>query len=321
MTTTVFTPTMRAIHQDRLGGPDVLRLVELPRPEPGPGEVLVRVHAAGLNPVDRVARETGAFTGPPPFVPGWDVSGVVERTGPGVTRFRAGDEVFGMPRFPRPGGAYAEYVAAPARHLAAKPARLDHVQAAALPLAGLTAWQALVDTAGVRPRARVLVHAAAGGVGHLAIQIARSRGAQVIGTARARAHALLRGLGAHELVDHTAVDVADELAGDVDIVLDAVGGDGARRLLRTLRPGGVLVSLRIRDPGWTAATVPPRVRAEAMLVEPDRYGLESIAELAARGALRPHVTAVLPLAELGAAQERLAAGPTVGKIVLAVADT
>ena len=190
---------MRAISQDTLGGPEVLKMVEVDRPEPRPSEVLVRVHAAGVNPTDWKNRATGGLLGDPPFMLGWDVSGVVEAVGLGVTLFQPGDEVFGMPPLPvrRRRVRRVRDRAGPA--LARKPAGLDHVQAAALPLAALTAWQALVDTAGVRPGQRVLIHAAAGGVGHLAVQIAKARGAYVIGTASAAKHDLLRGLGADEV--------------------------------------------------------------------------------------------------------------------------
>lgn len=158
--------TMRAVSQDTAGAPDVLKVVEVERPEPGRGEILVRVHAAGVNPTDWKTRRRGEFaTGArPPFTLGYDVAGVVEAVGAGVTLFQAGDEVFGMPRFPHPAGAYAEYVAAPARHFAPRPDGLTPIQAGALPLASLTAWQALVDTADVQPGQRVLIHAAAGGV-------------------------------------------------------------------------------------------------------------------------------------------------------------
>lgn len=172
-------PNMRAIRQYSYGGPEVLRLESVPRPEPSPTEVLVRVHAAGVNPVDwktRAGTYADAVLGEPPFTVGWDVSGVVERLGSGVTRFAIGDEVYGLARFPRQAGAYAEYVTAPSRHFARKPSGLSHTEAAGLPLAGLTVWQALVETAQVRPGQRVLVHAAAGGVGHLAVQLAKHLG-------------------------------------------------------------------------------------------------------------------------------------------------
>ncbi|MGW1774575.1 NADP-dependent oxidoreductase [Streptomyces sp. NPDC002104] len=306
---------MRAIVVSQWGGPEVLTETELDRPEPGLGEILVRVHAAGVNPVDWKTRASGALIpwGPVPMV-GWDVSGTVEAVGPGVTLYRAGDEVYGMPRFPEQAGGYAEYVTAPARHFARKPASLDHVQAAALPLAALTAWQALVDTAGVSAGQRVLVHAAAGGVGHLAVQIAKARGAYVIGTASAAKHGLLRELGADEVIDYRTADFEDAVSG-VDIVVDAVGGEYTARSLKVLKPGGHLVTLPGPDgiPADTAG-----VHAAWLLVEPDLGGLREIAALADRGLLRPLVDTVLPLAEAAKAHEIGERGRTTGKIVLTV---
>src|SRR5687768_17434529 len=172
---------MRAISQDVLGGPDVLKVIEKDRPEPGLTEVLVRVHAAGVNPTDWKHRAGGLYLGRPPFVLGWELSGVVEATGLGVTLLKPGDEVFGMLTYPQGAGAYAEYVTAPSRRFVRKPDSIDHVQAAALPLAGHTAWQSLVDTAGLGTGQRVLIHAAAGGVGHRAVQVPKARGADVLG--------------------------------------------------------------------------------------------------------------------------------------------
>jgi NADPH:quinone reductase-like Zn-dependent oxidoreductase len=215
---------MRAISQDVAGGPEVLHLVDLPRPVPGPTEVLVRVHAAGVNPTDAKTRARGKFPigVPPPFVLGFDVCGTVEEVGEGATLYDPGTRVFGMPRFPYPASAYAEFVTAPSRHFARVPDELDDVHAAALPLAGLTAWQALVDTAGTNPGQRVLIHAAAGGVGHLAVQIAKARGAHVIATATAAKHPLLRELGADETLDYRSADFAQAVS-SVDVVLDPVG--------------------------------------------------------------------------------------------------
>ncbi|MBA8949010.1 NADPH:quinone reductase-like Zn-dependent oxidoreductase [Actinomadura namibiensis] len=306
--------TMRAISQDVLGGPEVLKEIELPRPEPGPAEVLVRVHAAGVNPTDWKHRATGGLLGEPPFVLGWDVSGVVEAVGLGVTLHKPGDEVFGMLPYPRGHGAYAEYVTAPSRCFAPKPANLDHVRAAALPLAALTAWQTLVDTADVQPGRRVLVHAAAGGVGHLAVQIAKARGAYVLGTARAAKHEFLRSIGVDEPIDYTTTDFAETVR-DVDVVVEAIGGDYGPRSLRTLREGGVLVSLVLNrladfDPGGA--------RAETLLVEPDHHALTRIAELAEEGRLRAEIDTVLPLAEAAKAHERGESGRSRGKIVLTV---
>ncbi|QLE76293.1 NADP-dependent oxidoreductase [Streptomyces rectiverticillatus] len=312
---------MHAIRQESAGGPEVLRLVETDRPVPGPTEILVRVRAAGVNPVDWKTRTRGYYyTGDtPPFGLGFDVSGVVEAVGDGVTLYAPGDEVYGMPRFPHPAGAYAEYVAAPARHFAPKPQGLDHVQAAGLPLAALTAWQAVVDTARVTEGQRVLIHAAAGGVGHLAVQIAKARGAYVIGTASAAKHDFLRGLGADELIDYREQDFAEEL-GDLDAVLEAISGDYPSRSLRTLRPGGTLVSLLpLTDPVLAEARE-RGVRAVRMMVEPDLAGLRGISELVESGRLRTEIAAVLPLAEAGKAHELGETGRTSGKIVLTVGD-
>jgi NADPH:quinone reductase-like Zn-dependent oxidoreductase len=315
-------PRMRAISQDVAGGPEVLHLVEVARPVPGPTEVLVRVQAASVNPADWKTRARGRFRDgvEPPFTLGFDVAGVVEEVGAGVTVWAPGDEVFGMPRFPHPAGAYAEYVTAPARHFARRPAGLDAVRAAALPLAALTAWQALVDTANVRPGQRVLIHAAAGGVGHLAVQIAKARGAYVLGTARAAKHEFLRGLGVDEPIDYTRTDFAETVR-DVDVVLDPLGGECAVRSLSTLRPGGTLVSIVPPDDTFPVERARVAgVRAVFMLVEPDHAGLREIAALVEAGRLRGEVAATLPLADAAKAHELGETGRTAGKIVLTVAD-
>ncbi|MEU2080037.1 MULTISPECIES: NADP-dependent oxidoreductase [unclassified Streptomyces] len=306
---------MRAVVVEQWGGPENLVEREVERPEPGLGEVLVRVHAAGVNPVDWKTRVSGGLIewGAVPAV-GWDVSGTVEAVGPGVGILRPGDEVFGMPLFPRQAGAYAEYVVAPARHLAPKPASLTHVEAAALPLAALTAWQALVDAADVRPGERVLVHAAAGGVGHLAVQIAKARGAYVIGTASAGKHDLVRELGADEVVDYRETPFEDVVS-EVDVVLDGIGGETAERSLKVLRDGGRLITLPGPDDVPAARD---GVRASWVLVEPDHLGLREIAALVERGLLRPVVEAVVPLAEAAKAHTLGEQGRTTGKIVLAV---
>ncbi|WP_433140203.1 NADP-dependent oxidoreductase [Actinomadura nitritigenes] len=310
---------MRAIRQDVLGGPEVLQLVEVERPEPGPTEVLVRVRAAGVNPTDWKHRAMKIFLPDPPFTLGWDVSGVVEKVGFGVTIHKPGDEVFGMLHYPGGVGSHAEYVVAPSRTFVRKPAGIDHVQAGALPLAALTAWQALVDTAGLREGQRVLVHAAAGGVGHLAVQIAKARGAHVIGTASAPKHGFLRDLGVDEPIDYQNVDFA-EAARDVDVVLDTIGGDYAPRSLRTLRPGGVLVAIagRAQPPSMAEQAAERGVRFETLLVEPDFHAMTEIAELAASGRLRAEIDTVLPLEDAAKAHERGETGRVSGKIVLTV---
>src|ERR1700694_2646506 len=218
---------MRAVQVTRFGGPEVLRCVDVERPAPISTEVLVRVIAAGVNPVDCKTRRgegVARWVGPPPFVPGWDVAGEVEATGYGVTRFKVGDLVFGMPRFPRQAGAYAEYVAAPSHQFARMPSTITPVEAAALPLAALTAWQCLVDIARLEDGETLLVHGASGGVGHLAAQIAESLGARVIATRRGNAREALA-------------------ARDVDVALDLVGGEDTLALVDTLREGGLLLAV------------------------------------------------------------------------------
>ncbi|WP_188191911.1 NADP-dependent oxidoreductase [Nonomuraea sp. SYSU D8015] len=309
---------MKAISQDVLGGPDVLKMVEVDRPEPGPTEVLVRVEAAGVNPTDWKFRANGGMLRPP-FVLGWDVSGVVEAVGLGQALYKPGDEVFGMLRYPQGHGAYAEYVTAPSRHFVRKPANIDHVQAAAIPLAGLTAYQALVDVAGLKGGQRVLIHAAAGGVGHLAVQIAKARGAYVIGTASAAKHDFLRGLGADELIDYRTEDFS-EIVRDVDVVIDTIGGDYGPRSLRTMRKGGTIVSLTLSlfDPSVHTVAAELGIRSETMLVEPDQAALRAIAALVEAGRMRVEVAAVLPLAEAAKAHELGETSRTTGKIVLSV---
>lgn len=307
---------MRAISQDEFGGPEVLREVELPRPEPGPSQVLIRVHAAGVNPTDWKHRAQQLFLGKPPYVLGWDVSGVVEAVGTGVTLHKPGDEVFGMLPYPHGVGSHAEYVTGPARAFVRKPSGVDHVQAGAIPLAALTAWQALVDTANLQAGQRVLIHAAAGGVGHLAVQIAKARGAHVIGTASAGKHEFLRGLGADELIDYREVDFADAVS-DVDVVLDTIAGDYRSRSLRTLRPGGLLVSiLPYAKEELVAEAESLGVRAELLLVEADQAGMRAIADLVESGQLRAEIAGTFPLSDAAEAHALGETGRTTGKLVL-----
>jgi NADPH:quinone reductase-like Zn-dependent oxidoreductase len=314
---------MRAAVFDQPGGPEVLRVAEVDRPEPIPTEVLVRVHAAGVNPVDwktRSGKGMVALLGDPPYLLGWDVSGVVEEAGPGVTRFAAGDAVYGMPLFPRRAGAYAEYVAAPSRQFARIPDGLDHVHAAALPLAALTAWQALVDTAGIEPGQRVLVHAASGGVGHLAVQIAKAQGAEVLGTARAEKHDFLEDLGIDRAIDYTQ-GAWEEEAGEVDVVLDLIGTtEYGQRSLTALKPGGLLIMV----PSGADRSVLEQAegqgkRATGILVEPDGHALEDLAALVAAGRLRAEVSDVFALEDAARAHEQGEQGRTRGKLVLGVA--
>ncbi|MBB1025978.1 MULTISPECIES: NADP-dependent oxidoreductase [unclassified Dietzia] len=309
-------PTMRAVTQDSLGGPEVLVVSDRPRPEPRTNEILVRVRAASVNPTDWKHRANGGFLGAPPFVLGWDLSGVVEEVGIGVARFAPGDEVYGMLSYPFGHGAHADYVTAPAAWFAPKPASLDHVQAAALPLVSLTAWQALVEYADIQPGQRVLIHAAAGGVGHVAVQIAKARGAYVIGTASAGKHEFLRELGVDEAIDYREVDFA-EAVGDVDAVLDTLGGDTSSRSLRTLRPGGILVSiLPVGSDDLLREADDLGVRAIRMLVDSSRHDLLSVTDLVDRGALRARVSDVFPLEQAAEAHRRGETGRTTGKMVL-----
>ena len=311
---------MRAIQLARFGGPEVLEPVDLPTPEPIPTEVRVRVQAAGVNPVDWKTRQGGARARALydlPFVLGWDVAGVVDAVAGGVTRFAVGDEVFGLPWFPRLASAYAEYVTAPSRQFARIPHALDTVQAGGLPLAGLTAWQALVDTAKVQRGDRVLIHAAAGGVGHLAVQIAKARGAHIVATARAGKHEFLRGLGVERVIDYT--DVAFEAqAGEVDVVLDLIGTeDYGMRSLQTLREGGLLIQV----PSGAPESVKHAARDQGkqltgILVEPDGHALEQLAALADSGQLRVEVAETLPLEQAARAHELGEEGRVQGKLVL-----
>jgi NADPH:quinone reductase-like Zn-dependent oxidoreductase len=310
--------TMRAISQDVLGGPEVLKEVEIERPEPRPNEVLVRVRAAGVNPTDWKHRESGGFLGEPPFVLGWDVSGVVEAVGIGVAAFRPGDEVFGMLPYPFGHGSHAEYAIAPVRALTHKPSSIGHVEAGALPLVSLTAWQALVEHSDLRPGQRVLIHAAAGGVGHVAVQIAKARGAYVIGTASAGKHEFLRGLGADEVIDYRETDFAEAVK-DVDVVLDTLGGETSVRSLRVLRPGGVVVSiLPVGSDEFGEEAERLGVRAVRMLVDADRAGMRAIADLVEQGKLRPEIAGTFPLADAAEAHALGDTGRTTGKLVLTV---
>ncbi|HKA69656.1 MAG TPA: NADP-dependent oxidoreductase [Actinomycetes bacterium] len=308
---------MRIVRQDALGGPDVLYITTVDRPRPGPTEVLVKVLAAGVNPIDWQTRRHGTYYDDPlPFTVGWDVAGLVEEVGEGVTRFVPGDHVLGMPRFPRLAAGYAEHVTGPSRHFALTPAGMPATEAAGLPLAGLTAWQILVDTADVQPGQRVLVHAAAGGVGHLAVQIAKARGAYVIGTASAAKHEMVRGLGADEVIDYRTTEVAAVIDG-LDLVVDLVGGTTALKSVPVLGTGGLAVlAASDVDDRLRAEADRARVRVSEFLVEPDHAGLTALTDLAERGRLRVRVDTVLPLAEASRAHELSETGRVTGKIVL-----
>ena len=307
---------MRAVSQQTFGSADVLEITEIPRPKPRTNEILVKVHAAGLNPTDWKHRSGHGFVDKLPLVLGWDVSGVVEAVGIGVATFRPGDEVFGMMSYPFGLGTHADYVAAPARFFAAKPRSVDHVQAGALPLVSLTAWQALVDNADLQSGQRVLIHAAAGGVGHIAVQIAKARGAYVIGTASAEKHGFLREVGADEVIDYRTDDFADRVR-DVDAVLDTIGGDTAMRSLHTLRKGGSLVSLiPVGSADLFRQADQLGVRALRMLVDSSRSALETVSGLVDESALRATIAGTFPLTEAAEAHREGETNRTTGKLVL-----
>ncbi len=312
--------TMKASRIHAYGGSEVLIYEDAPRPEAQTGEVLVRVHAAGVNPVDYKTRAGSGMAGrlhnPFPLIVGWDISGVVESVGAGVSAYQPGDEVYSMVRFPEVGNAYAEYVAVPVSDLARKPKTLDHVQAAAVPLAALTAWQGLFDVADLQAGQTILIHAAAGGVGHLAVQLAKWKGSRVIGTASARNADFLREIGADDVVDYTAAPFED-VVHDVDVVMDCVGGDLLARSLKVIKPGGFLVSIAGHPPEDEAAK--RGIRVGSFLVHVDSAQLNTITDLIDGGYVKPFIDLVVPLAEAGKAHEHVKTGRTRGKVVLSVA--
>jgi NADPH:quinone reductase-like Zn-dependent oxidoreductase len=305
---------MRAVRFEDFGPPEVLQVVQVDRPEPAAGEVLVRVEAIGLNPVEAFAR-SGVFQvfGPPPMILGWDVAGVVQSVGEGVDRFAPGERVFGLVRFPRLAAGYAEFVAAPADHLVRIPDGLDAEHAAALPLVGLTVWQSLVEVAELRAGQHVLVHAAGGGVGHLAVQLAKTLGARVTATASESKHAFVKDLGADDVIDYRTEDVAARVH-DVDVVLDPVGGDVADRSTPIAREGGLVISLlRHTDEDDLAARVAAAGRRFAgILVRPDAAQLESLTELVTGGRIRIHVERSFALDDLAAAHRLLESSAGLG---------
>ncbi|MFE9673185.1 NADP-dependent oxidoreductase [Streptomyces sp. NPDC006259] len=307
---------MRVITQFSIGGPEVLQVAEAERPVPAAGEVLVRVYATGVNPADCKVRSGHVdFFGDPPLVLGHEFSGVVHEVGEAVRAFQPGDEVFGWVTPPH--GSHADYVLVPETSLAAKPTTLDHVHAGALGIAGLTAYQTLVNIAQVRRGQRVLIHAAAGGVGHLAVQIAKARGAYVIGTARSAKHAFLRELGVDELIDYTTDDFTR--LREVDVVIDTISNDYGPRSLRTLDRGGILVDVvgvgvdrtSVRQQAQAAG-----VRFVEYFLQPNPADLAGFADLLDRSGVRPFVERTLPLTEAAQAHELSESGRVQGKIVL-----
>ncbi len=309
--------TMKAVRIHAYGGVDVLSYEDVPRPEPGDSELLIRVHATSVNPFDCAVRAgylAAYFNHTLPLILGTDVSGVVEQVGPGVTAFQPGDEVYGRTGVVRD-GAYAEYALLAETDVAAKPRSLDHRHAAALPHVSLTAWQALFELGDLQAGQTVLIHGAAGGVGHVAVQLAKWRGAKVIGTS-SRNVDYLHQLNVDQVIDY-AVEPFELVARDVDVVLDTVGDVVQERSCMVLKPQGMLVSV-IQAPS-EELTARYNVRSALVYSSPPiGQTLTQVAELVDSGRLVPHVSAVLPLQEVRQAHEMVEGRHTKGKLVLAV---
>ena len=308
---------MQAIQIQELGDPQVLQVKEISIPAPGPGELLVRVHAAAVNPVDtsiRAGRAGGLSGASLPYVPGFDVSGTVTAIGSDVVNFKVDDEVFAMVDLRR-GGAYAEYAIVLENEAALKPTRVNHAEAAAIPLVALTAWQALFEVAKLQKDQTILIHAGAGGVGSIAVQLAKWRGAHIIATASDYNHNFLRELGVDVPVDYRTQNFED-FASDVDVVLDPIGGDTQIRSLQILKEGGILVSIV----GLTSEGRNPsrNVRATSILVQPNSGQLSEIGELIQNGIINPIVSYRFPLEQAPLAHEQSQTRRTRGKIVLEV---
>src|SRR2546426_4663053 len=314
--------TMKAIRIHNYGGPEVLQYEDAPRPKPQAGEVLVRVHAAGVNPIDWKVREghmKDLWAHKFPLILGWDVSGTVEEVGSGPAaegRFKIGDEVYSVPD-PTRNGADADYIVVRESELARKPNSLDHIHAAAVPLGALTAWQALFDTAQLQPGQRVLIHAGSGGVGHLAVQLAKWKGAYVFATASTKNQDWLRELGVDEPIDYTQQRFED-VARNIDIVLDARGGETQERSWSVLKKGGVLVSI-VQPPSEEKAKE-LGVRAAFLAAQPNGAQLAEIAKIIEAGKLAPVIDRILPLSETRRAHELSQSGHTRGKIALRVSN-
>jgi NADPH:quinone reductase-like Zn-dependent oxidoreductase len=311
--------TMKAIRIHNYGGPEALQYEDAPRPQPQTGEVLIHVHAAGVNPIDWKVREGHMKDFWPhkfPLILGWDVSGTVEEVGAGVSRFKIGDDVYSVPDASRD-GAYAEYIVVRESELALKPKSLHHIRAAAVPLAALTAWQSLFDTAQLQPGQRVLIHAGSGGVGHFAVQLAKWKGAFVFATASTKNQDLLRKLGVDEPIDYTQQRFED-VARNIDIVLDTLGGETQERSWKVLRQGGILVSL-VQPPSEEKAKA-LGVRATFVAGHPSGAQLAEIAKLIDSGKLAPVIDRILPLSEVRRAHELSQSGHTHGKIALRVSN-
>ncbi|MBK7877772.1 MAG: NADP-dependent oxidoreductase [Planctomycetes bacterium] len=307
---------MKAARIASFGAPDAVKVEDAPKPAPKAGELLVRVHASAVNPVDWkiVQGLIPSLKQSFPYTVGCDVSGVVEALGADVASFQAGDEVYAYANLMR-GGAFAEYVVLPASDVAKKPKSIDHAHAAAIPLAALTAWQALFDAAKLEAGQSVLVHAGAGGVGHFAVQLAKWKGAQVYATASKEKLAFVKELGADVVIDYQAQKF-EELVKDVDVVFDMVGGETQTRSLGVLKKGGFLVS--IVGPPSAKELEARGLRGAGMLLKPNAAQLKELATLVDQGKVKPHVSATFPLADAAKALALSKEGHTVGKIAIEV---
>lgn len=308
---------MKAVRIRAYGGTEVLTWEEAPRPTAAEGELVIRVHATSVNPFDVAVRAgymSGYFNHTLPLILGTDAAGIVEEVGAGVAGFAAGDSVYARVGVVRDGG-YAEYVAVPASDVAAKPESLDFIHSAAVPHVTLTAWQALIEVAGLSEGQTVLIHGAAGGVGHVAVQLAQSRGAKVIGTASTNID-FLRGLGVDEAIDYSTTRF-EEVVGGVDVVLDTVGGDTQQRSWSVIKPGGILVSI-IEPPSEEAAAAHGVRQQMVMSAPPIGPVLSEVATMVDAGEIKPEVSRVLPLEDVRTAHEMIEGRHTRGKVVLEV---
>ncbi|WP_289501334.1 NADP-dependent oxidoreductase [Gloeocapsopsis sp. IPPAS B-1203] len=309
--------TMKAIQIHSYGGSEVLRYEDAPQPNITDDEILVQVHAASVNPVDWKIREgymQQSLKHKMPLILGWDVSGVVVKVGSNVSEIQVGDDIYAYTSLSRD-GAYAEYIAVRANEVAHKPKSLDYIAAASVPVVALTAYQALFDAAKLSAGQTVLIHAAAGGVGSFAVQLAKNKGAHVIGTASARNHNFLQELGVDEAIDYNQVRFEDVVY-DVDVVFDTIGDEVQERSWKVLKTGGILVSI-VSPPSQSTATQ-HKVRAAFVAVQPNKAQLAEIAALVDAGILKPIVDTVLPLSEARQAHELSQSGHMRGKIVLQV---
>lgn len=310
-------PMMKAVVVHEYGGPEVLKYENAPRPEPKENEVLVRVIAAGVNPVDALIRsgKYAKFFGTTlPLIPGYDIAGIVEKTGAKITKFKVGDAIYAYPLW---GGGYAEYAVVSEGEAAAKPKSLNFTEAAAVPLVSLTAWQALVDAAKLSAGQTVLIHGGSGGVGSFAIQIAKARGAKVIATASTKNQDLLKELGADVAIDYTTTKFED-VAKDVDVVLDSVGKDTLARSYGVLKKGGFIATLVARLD--QAELDKHGIHGASISVKPDASELAEITRLIDDKKIKVVVSKVFPMTEAVKAQEQAATGHTRGKIVIKIAD-